>query len=272
MTTASDGRIDVRLEDRPQGRIATLVLDHPAKLNALTAGMLAEFVRAAARLAADEALRCVIVTGAGARAFAGGVDIRAMAALDGPEAARAFITQVHEICAAVRAIPVPVIAKLRGYCFGGALELAAACDLRIAADDARFGMPEVRLGIPSVVEAAILPMLIGWGRTRRLLYTGETIDAATALAWGLVEEVAPAEALDAAVDACLADILACGAVAIRQQKALIQAWERLPLADAIAAGVDTFADAYRTDEPRAMMAEFLAAQAARKGGGGPRIP
>ena len=266
MTTASDGRIDVRLEDRPQGRIATLVLDHPAKLNALTAGMLAEFVRAAARLAADEALRCVIVTGAGARAFAGGVDIRAMAALDGPEAARAFITQVHEICAAVRAIPVPVIAKLRGYCFGGALELAAACDLRIAADDARFGMPEVRLGIPSVVEAAILPMLIGWGRTRRLLYTGETIDAAKALAWGLVEEVAPAADLDAAVDACLADILACGAAAIRQQKALIQAWERLPLADAVAAGVDTFADAYRTGEPAKLMADFLAAQAARKGG------
>ena len=75
-----------------------------------------------------------------------------------------------------------------------------------------------------------------------------------------------AEALDAAVEACLADILACGAGAIRQQKALIQAWERLPLADAVAAGVETFADAYRTDEPRAMMAEFLASQAARKGG------
>jgi enoyl-CoA hydratase/carnithine racemase len=208
----------------------------------------------------------MIVTGAGDRAFAGGVDIRAMAALDGPEAARAFITRVHGVCAAVRAIPVPVIARVRGYCFGGALELAAACDLRIAAADARFGMPEVRLGIPSVVEAAILPMLIGWGRARRLLLTGETIDAAKAQAWGLVEEVAAAEALDAAVEACLADILACGAGAIRKQKALIQAWERLPLADAVAAGVDTFADAYRTDEPGEMMAEFLAAQAARKRG------
>jgi enoyl-CoA hydratase/carnithine racemase len=136
---------------------------------------------------------------------------------------------------------------VRGYCFGGAMELAAACDLRIASADARFGMPEVRLGIPSVVEAAILPMLIGWGRARRLLLTGETIDAARALAWGLVEEIAPAETLDAAVERCLADILACGAGAIRQQKALIQAWERLPLADAVAAGVETFAEAYRTD-------------------------
>jgi enoyl-CoA hydratase len=267
MITASDGRIDVRLEDRPQGRVATLVLDNPAKLNALTAAMLADFAAAAARLADDQSLRAVIVTGAGERAFAGGVDVRAMAALEHPEAARAFITQVHAICAAVRAIPVPVIARVRGYCFGGALELAAACDLRIASADARFGMPEVRLGIPSVVEAAILPMLIGWGRARRLLLTGETIDAARALAWGLVEEIAPAETLDAAVERCLADILACGAGAIRQQKALIQAWERLPLADAVAAGVETFAEAYRTDEPRAMMAEFLTAQAARKGSG-----
>jgi enoyl-CoA hydratase/carnithine racemase len=264
MSTASDGRIDVRIDDRPDGRIATLAFDNPAKLNAIGTGMMIAFVEAAERLSHDEALRAVIVTGVGERAFAGGVDIREMAAIEGPDAARAFITRVHHLCASVRAIPVPVVARIQGYCFGGALELAAACDIRIASETARLGMPEVRLGIPSVVEAAMLPMLIGWGRSRRLLYTGETIDAATALAWGLVEEVAPAGGLDAAVDACLADILACGAVAIRQQKSLIQAWERLPLADAILAGIETFADAYRTDEPARMMAEFLAAQAARR--------
>jgi enoyl-CoA hydratase/carnithine racemase len=262
-TNARDGRIDVCLDERPQGRIATLVIDNPAKLNALGSAMLGQFVDAAATLSEDQTLRAVVVTGAGERAFAGGVDIREMGAIDGPDAARAFIGKVHAICAAVRAIPVPVIARVQGYCFGGALELAAACDLRIASTTARFGMPEVRLGIPSVVEAALLPLLIGWGRARRLLYTGETIDAAKALAWGLVEEVAAPEALDAAVEACLVDILACGPVATRLQKSLIQTWERLPLADAIAAGVETFADAYRTDEPKTMMAEFLAAQAAR---------
>jgi enoyl-CoA hydratase/carnithine racemase len=264
MTSASDGRIDLRLEDLPEGRVATLVIDNPTRLNALGSAMLRQFVEAAGTLAEDPALRAVVVTGAGDRAFAGGVDIREMAAIDGPDAARALITRVHGICAAVRAIPVPVIAKVRGYCFGGALELAAACDLRLAAEGARFGMPEVRLGIPSVVEAALLPMLIGWGRARRLLLTGETIDAAQAHAWGLVEAVVAPDQLDAAVDACLADILACGPTAIRQQKALIQAWERLPLADAVSAGIDTFADAYRTDEPTRMMADFLAAQAARK--------
>jgi enoyl-CoA hydratase/carnithine racemase len=265
-TVAGPGRIDIRIDDRPAGRIATLAFDNPSKLNAVGADMMSDFVDAAARLAEDDALRAVVVTGAGERAFAGGVDIREMAAIEGPDAARAFITRVHHLCASVRAIPVPVIARVAGYCFGGALELAAACDLRIAAESARFGMPEVRLGIPSVVEAAMLPLLIGWGRTRRLLFTGETIDAATALAWGLVESVAPAAGLDAAVDACLADILACGPMAIRQQKALIQAWERLPLEGAVQAGVETFAAAYRTDEPTRMMADFLAAQAARKGG------
>lgn len=264
MSTASDGRIDVKMEERAGGRIATLAFDNQPKLNALGAAMMSEFTQAAARLAEDAALRAVVVTGAGARAFAGGVDIREMAAIEGPDAARAFITRVHHLCASVRAIPVPVIARVQGYCFGGALELIAACDLRIAGEGARFGMPEVRLGIPSVVEAAMLPMLIGWGRARRLLFTGETIDAATALEWGLVEQITASADLDAAVDACLADILACGPTAIRQQKALIQAWERLPLADAIQAGVETFADAYRTDEPHRMMAEFLAAQAARK--------
>jgi enoyl-CoA hydratase/carnithine racemase len=265
MTAASESRIDVRLEAREAGRVATLTINNPARLNAIGAEMMAQFVELAAKLAEDASLRAVVVTGAGERAFAGGVDIREMARIDGPVAARAFIGQVHACCAAVRAIPVPVIARVRGHCYGGALELIAACDLRIAASDARFGMPEVKLGIPSVVEAAMLPMLIGWGRTRRLLYTGETIHAEKALAWGLVEEVATPEGLDAAVDACLADILACGATAIRQQKALMQAWERLPLADAVTAGIDAFAEAYRADEPKAMMDGFLAAQAARKG-------
>lgn len=262
----SPASIDLSLEDLEAGRIATLTLNNPARLNAIGPEMMAEFVAEATKLAADESLRAVVITGAGERAFAGGVDIREMAKIEGPDAAREFIGQVHACCAAVRAIPAPVIAKVRGHCYGGALELVAACDLRIAASDAKFGMPEVKLGIPSVVEAALLPLLIGWGRTRRLLYTGETILANQALAWGLVEEVTTPEGLDAAVDACLRAILACGPTAVRQQKALMQAWERLPLAEAIAAGIDAFADAYRTGEPKAMMDGFLAARAARKVG------
>ncbi|MGH6970877.1 MAG: enoyl-CoA hydratase-related protein, partial [Caulobacteraceae bacterium] len=191
MTSAPEARIDVRMEERPQGRLATLTIDAEARLNALSSDLMASFVRAVEGLAADEALRALVVTGAGTRAFVGGADIREMAAIETPAAARVFIGGVHACCEAVRALPVPVVARIQGYCFGAGLELAAACDLRVAGEAARFGMPEVRLGIPSVVEAALLPGLVGWGRARRLLLTGETIDAATALAWGLVEEVAP---------------------------------------------------------------------------------
>jgi len=143
-----------------------------------------------------------------------------------------------------------VIARLQGWTIGAGLEIAAACDLRIAADGALFAMPEVRMGLPGAIEAALLPLLIGWGRTRRLLLTGEPIDAATACAWGLVEEVvAPAE-LDRAVRRLVGDILAGGPRAVRGQKALIRAWEDLSPADAIARGIDAFAAAWDSDEPR----------------------
>jgi enoyl-CoA hydratase/carnithine racemase len=125
-------------------------------------------------------------------------------------------------------------------------------------------MPEVRLGIPSVVEAALLPMLIGWGRTRRLLLLGETISAAEAESWGLVEKVVPADALDQTVDAWIDMLLEAGPRAIQLQKMLIRQWEDLPIRAAVQAGVDAFAEAWRTDEPRAAMRSFLEAQAARK--------
>ncbi|HEY2709754.1 MAG TPA: enoyl-CoA hydratase [Caulobacteraceae bacterium] len=265
MTVSTDPRIDVWRDD---SGVATVVIDNAAKLNALNSALLTEFAATLAELGADETLKAVVITGAGERAFVGGADIGEMAELTGPDAARAFILRVHGACAAVRALSVPAIARIQGYCFGAGLELAAACDMRIASEDAAFGMPEVRLGVPSVVEAALLPGLIGWGRTRRLLLTGETIDAELALSFGLVEEVVSAGELDGAVEACVGDIIACGPLAVRSQKALIAAWERLPLAEAIAAGVESFAAAYATGEPSTMMAEFLEARAARKAGGG----
>ena len=159
---------------------------------------------------------------------------------------------------------MPIIARIEGYALGAGLEVAAACDLRIAAEGARFGMPEVKVGIPSVIEAALLPPLIGWGRTRRLLYTGETIDAAEAERWGLVERCVPKAELDGAVEQVLDAILACGPRAIRLQKALIREWEDLPLSQAIARGIARFGEAFRTDEPKRMMGAFLAGKAQQR--------
>ena len=252
------GSIHVRQEAREGGAVAFVTIDNARKLNTLNAVLMSQFVVAFADLAGQSDLRAVVLTGAGDRAFVGGADVGELAAIDGPEAARAFIGAVHACCAAVRDLPVPVIARIGGWALGAGLELAAACDLRVAAETAAFGMPEVRLGIPSVVEAALLPALVGWGRAREMLLLGETFDAARALAIGLVEAVVPAADLDAAIEARLAALLAGAPRAIRLQKALIRAWEGLTPEEAIAAGIDAFAAAYETDEPRAAMAAWRA--------------
>jgi enoyl-CoA hydratase/carnithine racemase len=254
---AEAARIDTRLDERAAGRVAHVTVDHPGKLNILNRALIAALGEQLTALGGDETLRAVVLRGAGERAFIGGADIRDMAALD-EASAREFITLLHRACDAARRLPVPVIARIEGYALGAGLEVAAACDIRIAAEGACFGMPELKVGIPSVVEAALLPSLIGWGRTRRLLYTGETIDAAEAERWGLVERCVPKAELDGAVEQTLQAILACGARAIRLQKALIREWEDLPLSQAIARGIARFGDAFKTDEPKRMMGAFLA--------------
>lgn len=248
------GRIDLRRTHG--GRIAHVAVDHDAKLNTLNPALMIDFAAAFAALGAEDALRAVVLTGAGPRAFIGGADIAVMAGITDAAGGEAFIRLVHGCCRAVRDCPVPVVARVNGWCLGAGLEVAAACDLRIACEGAKFGMPEVRVGIPSVVEAALLPGLIGWGRTRRLLLLGETIDARDALDWGLVERVVPDAALDDALGEWIDLLLAAGPEAIRAQKALIRRWEDLPLSDAVAAGIGAFAASWRTDEPRRMLGAF----------------
>ena len=252
-------------EDCPEGgRLARLTIDNAAKLNSLNRRLMDEIVEAAGGLAEDPQLRLVILTGAGERAFVGGADIGEIAALD-RESARGFITAVHRCCDAFRRLPVPVIARIDGYALGAGLELAAACDLRVASERSIFGMPEVRIGIPSVVEAALLPKLIGHGRARRLLLTGETIGAAEALAWGLVDVVVAAGTAGRGGRTSSPDpILAAGPQAIRLQKSLILDWEELPTAAAVERGIDCFVSAFDTDEPARMAGAMLAELRARR--------
>jgi len=258
MTATWTGEIEVQHDTRPElGHVARVRISNAAKLNVLNTALMQHFAETVEGLAIHADLRAVVLAGAGGRAFVGGADVNEMADLrDGTQATR-FITALHRCCKAVRDLPVPVIARIDGYALGAGLELAAACDLRIASTDASFGMPEVLVGIPSVIEAALLPGLIGWGRARRLLLLGEMIGAEDALAWGLVERVVPPAALDAAVEEWLHRIAVAGPRAIRAQKKLIRAWEDLPMREAIAAGVSAFADAWSTSEPRRMMRAFL---------------
>jgi enoyl-CoA hydratase len=202
-----------------------------------------------------EDLRALVLTGAGEKAFIGGASIPEMAALN-RDSARDFITLVHRACNVLRKLPVPVIARIDGYALGAGLEVAVSCDLRVATTRAKFGMPETKVGIPSVVEAALVPQLIGYGRARELLMLGEIIDAETALRWGLVERVVAPDALDSEVEKTVASIFAAGAQAVRAQKTLMQQWEKLPIDRAIEAGIDAFARAFENDEPTRMLSAF----------------
>lgn len=256
MAQTEQPNVLVHLNDRDAGsQIAYITINNAHKLNTLNTVLMKDFVAICEELAHHQALRAVVVSGAGEKAFVGGADIDEMASLN-PNSARTFITLLHGCCNALRDLPVPVIARIQGYALGGGLELAAACDLRVASDTAVFGMPEVKLGIPSVIEAALLPSLVGWGRARHILLLGESFGATEAATWGLVERVVPALQLDDAVEGYIQSILRAGARAIRLQKKLIRSWEDLPPHAAIEAGIDAFVAAWESEEPHRAMSDF----------------
>jgi enoyl-CoA hydratase/carnithine racemase len=239
--------------------VARMTIGDARKANILNTPLMERLLAEFDKLAQDRALRVLVLTGSGERTFIGGADVREMAALD-QASARPFIARLRAVCDAVRAFPVPVLARINGACLGGGLELAMACDLRIASTTAKFAMPEVGLGIPSVIHAALMPRLIGTGRARWMMLTGATIDAQTALDWGLINAVAPPAELDEAVAGMIAPILACGPQAISAQKMLLRKWEELPLSAAVDASIPVFARAFTTGEPQRYMNDFLRAK------------
>lgn len=266
MAAESIPALTVERRATPAGEVAAVRLHGRTRLNLIGSRMLEDAAAGLSALAAEPDLRCVVLRGAGPDAFVGGADLKELGTLTRDTAAR-FIRSIHGVCAAIRDCPVPVIASVEGVCLGGGLEIAAACDFRICSRDARFGMPEVRVGVPSVIEAALLPGLIGWGRTRELLLRGHLLDAAEAARIGLVEHCVDASALDACVEAAVSDILAGAPAAVRAQKRLIRRWEETGIEAAIEAGVDAFVAAYDSDEPATRSAAFFASRAHAPGRG-----
>ena len=190
--------------------------------------------------------------------FSAGANVKVMAGLDA-NGAKAFITSLHHAINAVRDLPVPTIAVLEGRCYGAAMELAAACDMRLAASGMIAGMPEVRVGIPSVIEACLLPRLIGWGKTSELLLTGRDIAAMEAERIGFVEKLCATDEVDTALQDWLDMILACAPEAVRSQKRIMRGWEP-DYAPGVDASIQAFSDAYLTDEP----STYLGAIAGKK--------
>ena len=242
--------------DRDSRGVVRATICNAGSLNILGSAVIDGMRQGLERLARDRTIRVLVLAGQSQKSLIGGADIKEMARLD-QKSAEAFITRLRDLCETVRAFPAPAIARMPGWCLGGGLEVAAACDFRVAAHDAKFGMPEVRVGIPSVIHAALLPRLIGWGRARWLVMTAENIDASTALAWGLIDRVAPPGGLDAAVEDVVRMLLECGPEALRSQKALLRQWEELPLTESVSLSIGVFGQSFLKDEPTRLMQGFV---------------
>lgn len=240
---------------RKQG-VATITMHGHKSVNLINYAMMDALLKVGGALRNDADLRLIVLTGAAGKGFMGGADIAEMQAFT-PESARAFITQLHAVCHQFRALPVPSIARVDGPCLGAGMELAAACDLRVGSMSSRYGMPEVQVGLPSVIEATLLPGLIGWGRTRELLYRGHVIDATEAERIGFLQRVAPDASLDAAMQPWVDDILRAEPAAIRTQKRLIEGWLDTDIATGIQASIDAFGATFLSDAPNRRLKGFF---------------
>jgi len=236
--------------------IATITINQPGKANILSQTTIQELTQVIDQIAIDETIRSVIITGAGDRVFIGGADIHDLSKLTAVSA-RIFIQKLHILIEKIRRLEKPVVAAINGACLGAGLELMVGCDLVIAAKTATFGMPEIALGIPSVIEAALLVNLIGALRTKEFLLTGDRWDALKAERYGLVNSVVPpSEVLQQAQAMCHRIILHNPTV-VALQKDLVNRWMTTDLDTAIAYGINALGIAYTTGDAQEAMRAFL---------------
>ena len=257
MSDASDQGPHIlhKRDDRVDGVVHTLTVSNPRKLNVLTSSLMDELREDIVKIGRQRDARVVVLRGVGPEAWIGGTDSTELASLD-PESAVPFIRRLNDLCVAIREVPIPVLAVIRGYCLGPGLEIAVSCDFRIAADDASFGMTEIYAGMPAVAGAAFLPRMIGVGRARELLLTGRIFDTRTAYRWGMVEAMAPpGPALDALVETRVSDILMANPRAVRLQKRLCKIWEERPLREGLEIGMKAFARAFEIRDAKKAVPE-----------------
>jgi enoyl-CoA hydratase len=239
------------------GPVATVTVDRPKVLNALDEITLRELCAAFAGLSGSPGLRCVIVTGAGEKAFVAGADIGGMAGL-GPREARAFAELGHELGDAIEALTAPVIAAVGGFALGAGCELALACDFIYASTNAKFGQPEVNLGvIPGFGGTQRLSRRVGIGRARELVYTGSIISAEEALRIGLVNAVVAPADLMPRVRAVAETIARKGPLAIADAKRAMRRGADLPLAEAHELERHLFAGLFATADQKEGMKAFI---------------
>jgi enoyl-CoA hydratase/carnithine racemase len=231
------------------GPVRHLILNRPEKRNAFNAELIAATGEALREAGADTSVRCVVLRGAGPM-FSSGMDLAALAALaDAPENTRAFRREIIDTWNRPEEMAKPTVCMIHGACIGGAMELALACDLRVMAADALIGMPETRVGlIPDVGGSSRLPAVVGLGRAKELVMTGRMIDGTEAERIGLVNRIAPADALDATTDGLVAELLACAPVAVGHAKRVLDAAAKPALAATLEHEVTVQALCARTED------------------------
>jgi enoyl-CoA hydratase len=238
------------------GDVSTLTINRPDKLNALSRELLSELSAAIKSLAGESDIRAAVITGAG-KAFVAGADIASMKSMT-EEEGRAFGALGQEVFTAIERLRFPVIAAVNGFALGGGCELALACDFIYASSKAKFGQPEVNLGIiPGFGGTQRLPRRVGLSVARELIYTGRMMDAEEALRIGLVNAVFEPDALLSAATRTAAEIAAKGPLAVAAAKRLIREGVDLPLPDAIRLEREAFGEAFATEDQREGMEAFL---------------
>jgi enoyl-CoA hydratase len=245
-------RTEHGLEVTVADRVATVVLDRPERLNALSRGLQADLVRAFDGFDADPEVWAVVLTGAGDRAFSAGVDLKEVNEGGPLRPMAGFSRNVFET---VLDCSRPTVAALNGWAMGGGCELALACDIRLAADTARIGMPEAKRGMGGNFGAHLLSRVVPRGIAYELLYTGDDVDAATAERHGLVNRVVPASELRAEAAALAHRIAANAPLTVRRHKAAIGRGGDLPLAAALR--LDPLPDPYDSEDRAEGVAAFV---------------
>lgn len=239
-----------------EGAVAVLVIDRPEKRNALNAQVRRDLVSAIAELEMDDSVRVVVLTGAGDKAFVAGADIGEFAERTPLEQRESMtVTRAFE---AVAGCAKPTIAMINGFALGGGCELALACDIRVAADGARLGQPEVNLGIiPGGGGTQRLPRAVGMGQAMRLVLSGDLIDADEALRIGLVDLVHPQAELRARTLELAGRIAARSPVALRMAKAAVRAAAEMPLSAGLAYETELFVTCFGSEDKREGVSAFL---------------
>ncbi|WP_224390238.1 enoyl-CoA hydratase/isomerase family protein [Pseudonocardia sp. ICBG1293] len=236
------------------GPVRTVTLDRPGAANALHLDDVDAIADAVTDL--PDRVRVVVLTGTGDRAFGAGMHLDVFRDA-GPGDGREIITRLAECLRAVRTAPVPTLARLNGACLGAAFELALACDLRVAHSGVRVGLPEVRLGIPSVVDAALLPRYVGAALAQEMVLTGSVhrVDepGVAPLVNRLVEDPS---GLDAAVDDLVTTLLVPTREVLAAQKELLETWRELGITGSVDASVDTFAEVFALPATRAAITRY----------------